>query len=65
MGELDHDPGRDDLRGVGIPEMSGEERNEGTESLPAGVEEMARRYVEDLVLGSNRDPQATLDFVQS
>ena len=36
-----------------------------TEPLAAGVDQMPRGYVEDLVLGANSSPQADLDLVQS
>ena len=50
---------------LGSPKWLASSVSERTEPLPAGVDEMAGRYVEDLVLGPNRDPQAALDFVQS
>ena len=65
MGQLDHHSGRDDLRSARVAEVARQQGEQRTEPLPAGVDQVTRGNIKDLVIGANGSPQASLDLVQS
>jgi hypothetical protein len=65
VGQLDDHRGGSDLGPAGIAEVGRQHAHQRSKPLAAGLDEMARHLVDELVIGANGNPQPLLDLFQA